>query len=88
MPEPLPLEKRKEILEREIGIYGKRGFHVVSRTDTTAQLMRPKQFSCLWATLWFLLFGVGLLIYVFYYMSKSDEVVNIFVDEDGRIRRH
>jgi hypothetical protein len=85
--EELSLEKRKELLEREIGIYGKRGFHVVTRTDTTAQLMRPKHFSCLWATLWFLVFGVGLLIYAFYYLSKSDEVVNIFIDEYGQVRR-
>lgn len=87
MQERLPLEARKRILERQIAWWSGRGYRVVSRTDTTAQLTRPKQFSCLWATLWFLLFGIGLLVYVFYYMSKRDDVVYIEVDDWGKVRR-
>ena len=45
----------------------------MSQTDTSAQLIKPKQFSIRVAALiWFLLFGVGLLIYIFYYVGKRD----------------
>ena len=63
----LSIEQRREILQREIAKYMRKGFRVVSQTDTTAQLMKPKSFSFLWAFLWFLLFGFGLIVYLLYY---------------------
>ena len=39
----------------------------------------------LWATLWFLVFGIGVLIYIFYYMAKTDEIVYLEVGPDGAI---
>ena len=65
--------------------YVKAGYRVTNQTAITAQLVRPKRFSCLWATLWFLLFGVGLLIYIFYYMSKKDEIIYLQV-VDGKVK--
>jgi len=62
------------------------GYRVMSRTPTTAQLMRPKDFSALWSILWFLLCGVGVLVYIFYYMSKQDSVVHLSVNSDGTVR--
>jgi len=79
--------QRQQILDREIAKYTKRGFQVTSRTETTAQLRKPKKFSFLWAFLWFLLFGIGILVYLFYYWSKKDEVVFVQVDEHGRVKR-
>ncbi len=35
----------REILQKEINGYVRRGFHVASQTDTTAQLIKPKKFS-------------------------------------------
>lgn len=56
--------ERTEILQREINKYVRKGFRVVSQTESTAQLAKPNKFSLLWALLWFLLFGIGLIIYL------------------------
>ena len=83
----LSIEERRTILDREIKRYVKRDFRVVSRTDTTAQLVKPKKFNFLWAILWFLLFGVGLIVYLLYYAGKKDQTVYLEVNERGRIKR-
>lgn len=58
-------------------IYTSNGFLIVSRSENNMQFMRKKEFSFLWALLWFLVFGVGLIVYLLYYFSKNDEIVNI-----------
>jgi hypothetical protein len=73
-------------LQKEINRYVNQGYRVVSQTETTAQLIRPKQFSCLFASLWFLLFGVGLLFYLFYYWSKKDDTIYLQL-VNGRVIR-
>jgi hypothetical protein len=83
----LSIAERKAILDAEVTKYVKRGFRVQSRTDTEAQLVKPKKFSFLWAFLWLLLFGVGLIVYLLYYWSKKDEQVYLQVDEYGKVRR-
>lgn len=83
----LSITERKAILDREVVKYVKRGYRVQSRTDTEAQLVRPKRFSFFWAFLWFLLIVVGLLVYLLYYASKKDETVYLQVDELGRVKR-
>lgn len=85
--EPLDFARRRQILEKEVASYSRRGYRVVSQTDTTAQLVKPKQFSFLWATLWLFVFGIGLLVYLFYHWSKKEEVVYLMVDEYGRVKR-
>ena len=40
------------------------------------------------ALLWFLLFGIGILVYLFYYMAKSDERVTLEVDDSGHVTEH
>ncbi len=71
-------------LQNEINDYVRTGFIVQSQTETSAQLLKPKVFSFVWAFIWFLLLGVGVLIYIFYYMSKNDESVYLYV-EDGKV---
>jgi uncharacterized membrane protein len=66
----------------EIQRYIKKGFRVTTQTNTTAQLIKPKHFSFLWAFLWFLLAGIGLLVYVIYYMAKKDEIIYLQVVND------
>ena len=78
----LTLEERKSILEKQISILSQRGYSVTSRTDTTATLLKPKEFSFIWALLWFLVFGIGILVYIFYYMSKKDYVKYLNIDEN------
>lgn len=87
MRQELSFEQRSAILEREIAKWSKRGYQVVSQTLTTAQLVRPKRFSCLAATLWTLLLGIGLIFYLFYYMGKKDDIIYLSIDERGHIRK-
>ena len=82
----LALQERRKILQDQIAKYSRKGYQIVSQTDTTAQMRKPKIFSFLWAFLWFLLFGVGILVYIFYYMAKKDTIVFIEVSEEGRVR--
>jgi len=81
----MSLEIRREILQREISNYVNKGFLVISQTETTAQLIKQKKFSFLWATVWFLVFGIGFLIYVFWYWSRKDQGVYLEVTDTGQI---
>ena len=84
---PLSVQERSNILDDEVRNYVQRRYRVESRTPTAAQLVRPKKFSLLWALLWFLLFGIGILIYVAYYLAKSDQKVYLEVDDAGKVRK-
>ena len=75
--ELLTLNEKKDIL---IEIYSKEGFTVNSLSDTQMQFRKEKSFSLFWATLWLFLFLVGLLVYIFYYISKSDTVITVILD--------
>lgn len=76
---------RSDSLEQNIVKYVNQGYHVVSRTENSAQLVLPKEFSFLWALLWFLVFGIGLIIYILYYLSKHDNVIYISVEPSGKV---
>lgn len=78
-------KERHAILQEEIEYYLERDYRVVSQTDTTAQLVKSKVFSLLWALLWFLFFGVGLVVYLLYYVAKRDHQIYLSVDEYGKI---
>ena len=84
---PVTIEQRREILQKEVTGYVRRGFRVVSQTDTTAQLVKSKSFSFFWAFIWLLALGVGLIVYLLYYWSKRDEQVYLEVNEDGHVKR-
>jgi len=79
-------DERSRRLEEEVQTYARDGFFVQNRTATTAQLVKPKKFSFIWALLWFLVFGVGVLVYLIYYASKKDEGRFVEVDEYGAVR--
>jgi hypothetical protein len=84
--EPVSEAERSRELEEEITQYMSDGFFVRQRTATTAQLVRPKRFSFVWALLWFLVFGVGIIVYLIYYAAKQDEGRYVEVDEYGAIK--
>ena len=71
-----------------IPIYQRRGYEIIDRTDTTCQLRKSKSFSVLWAVLWTLVGGVGLIVYLIYYLAKRDELVFIEVNEFGEVHTH
>lgn len=85
-PRVVAQSERARLLEEEISEYMRHGFFVRHRTDTTAQLLKPKKFSFLWALLWLLLFGVGIVVYLIYYAAKRDEGRYVEVDEYGAVK--
>jgi hypothetical protein len=84
--EPVSEAERSRELEEEIAQYMHDGFFVRQRSATTAQLVRPKKFSFIWALLWFLLFGIGIIVYLIYYAAKQDEGRYVEVDEYGAVK--
>jgi hypothetical protein len=81
--EPISEAERSRRLDEAIKGLLLEGYFVRLRTPTAAQLVKPKVFSLVWALVWFLLCGVGVLVYVFYYASKRDEGVYLQVDDYG-----
>jgi len=79
----LSLEERREILDREIAKYVKEGWRVVSRTDTTAQLLRDKSASCMLAFILALFLIVPAILY--YLLYRGTEGLYIEVDEAGEV---
>ena len=81
----LTLKEKKDII---IDIYSKDGFTVNNISVTQMQFRKEKSFSLLWAILFiiagffihFVISIVGLLVYIFYYMSKSDTIFTIVLD--------
>ena len=83
---PISETERTRQLDVEVGNYLQAGYFVQHRTPTTAQLFMPKHFSFLWALLWFLVFGIGIIVYLIYYAAKKDLGVYLEVDEYGAVR--
>ena len=84
---PPSLEERKAILDAEVTRFVRRGFRVQSRTDTTAQLVKPKKFSLGWAVIWLLCAVFPFVVYLLWYAAKKDEQVYLQVDERGKVKR-
>lgn len=64
--DPVDRVERSRPLEAEVSGYMRNGFFVRHRTETTAQFVKPEKFGFLWALLWFLVFGVGIVVYLIY----------------------
>lgn len=80
-------ETQRATLQQAISEYVAQGYRVLSQTDTTAQLVKPKQFGTLWFILW-LLTGVLWIAYLFYYLAvKREGRVYIQVDPFGIVHR-
>lgn len=77
--------ERAARLDQQIAAYSRQGYRVQSRTETSVQLVRPKQFNLVAALLWFFCFGVGVLVYVAYYLSKSDDVLYFGITDEGEL---
>lgn len=75
------------ILQAEVNRYVGKGFRVTSQTPRTAQLIKPKKFSVIWAVIWFVLMLLPFVIYLLYYVAKRDQQVYLTVDEQGNLTR-
>ena len=80
--EKLPLEERKELLQAEINEWVRKGFYIVSQTDTTAQMQKDKDFSCL---LFIILTAFILLPGILYLFTRKDKHAFITVDPYGDV---
>ncbi len=87
----LTIAERRAILDQEVASYAQQGYLVLSRSDTTAQLVKPKRFSCLWAFVWLLvtifLLGIGMIIYWIWHASKKNKGLYLEVDLYGNVTR-
>ena len=91
------------ILDKQIPEYISRGFHVIARTETTTQLLKPKSLGCFWGLFWL---GVSIVISIFvpvpiscflpilillsylaYYLTKKDEAIYLYVDPQGNVNK-
>jgi hypothetical protein len=77
-------EQRSAILHSELRRWVAHGFRVVTQTQTSAQLVKPKEFSFLLALV--LVFTlVGFVVYILWYLTAKDQSVHIEVDQFGRV---
>jgi tetratricopeptide (TPR) repeat protein len=82
----LTVTERSQILESEIQSYQRQGYALIARTETTAQLSKKHEFSCLLAFILFI-FVIGILYILYYLVAKKEHLVFLEVDEWGRIHR-
>jgi hypothetical protein len=76
---------RKAILEWTIANYLRVGYRVVTQTETSVQMVRPKQFDGCTAVVLLLIMVLPFIIYLLYYLTQKDETEYIVVDKQGNI---
>jgi hypothetical protein len=75
-------------LERSIVEYQKQGWILISHTGTTAQLSKPKGSpSCALIVILFVLGILPGIIYLLLYNAKKEQIVTLFMDENGAVTR-
>jgi hypothetical protein len=84
-PKSWSLEDRSEILDAYIQKYLKAGYRVTSRTETTAQFIKPKEFSAALAIICLLLAILPFFLYLLIYLGEKDKVAYVSVGSDGKV---
>lgn len=74
-------------LAEEVAHYAGRDFVIEHLSDTAAQLRKPKSFSATTFLLLTCLFVVPGALYVLAYLGRRDELIYLYVDGSGRVRR-
>jgi hypothetical protein len=75
--------RRRVALRAAIRMYAEDGYVVLSQTNTTAQLVRKKEFSSGLFLLGCLFFGIGFLYLFHYALIEQDEHIYIEIEQDG-----
>ena len=83
MNETKTLDERKAILERKVNELVGMGWHLVTRTDTSAQFSYTHEPNCLIALICFLFFVLPGILYVL--LVRRTENIYVSVDEQGRL---
>lgn len=83
----MQVEQHRTRLNLAIQPYLGDGYRVVSQTDTTAQLVRPKRFSFMWFLFWSIVtLGAGIILYPLYHLAlKRETQVYLTVAPDGHV---
>lgn len=68
-------------LRDEINRYLGRGYRVLSETDSSAQLVKPKRASVLWIVL------TGGLYLFYHILFKKERSIYLRVEPDGSVRK-
>jgi hypothetical protein len=63
----------------------RKGFVVQAQFPSQVQLFRRKRIDPFFALAWLLMCGVGIVVYLVYYLMKSDESVMLTLEPDGRV---
>jgi hypothetical protein len=64
-------------METAISSYVVQGYVLANKTQTSATMMKRKEFSVLWAVIGFLICIIPLLVYLIIYAGETDKVVEI-----------
>ena len=64
---------------------GEEAFQVKYKSDSQIQMVRPKKFSFIFALLWFLVGGIGIIVYIIWYMAKQDTLQTFSFDKSGQL---
>jgi hypothetical protein len=83
----VPQYKAREsnLLQNVIASYVGQGYRVISQTQETAQLVRPKRFSWILAIILLLIYVLPFLLYLLYYAVQKDESIYIMLTENGKL---
>ncbi|MCO5176141.1 MAG: hypothetical protein M9890_04090 [Thermomicrobiales bacterium] len=73
-------------LRSAVDSYLRHGYFVAQLSPAAARVVKPKRFNVMAAVLWLLFFGGGLFIYLIYYATSRDEIVDIVVTPGGQVQ--
>lgn len=87
--EMLSDEARQDLMEQHILRWVRKGYRVWSRTPTTCQLVKPRQWTAGW-TLAFLaglfMAGIGSLLVLLVYFLQKDQLIYLQIGYDGAVQ--
>ncbi len=72
-------------LENAIEPYLREGFRVVSRTETSVQLIKPRRYNPTFGCLGFLTFGVFWVLGLLDFLLQKDRLVYLSLDANGAV---
>jgi hypothetical protein len=78
------MDERQQILQSEVNNFVPQGWEVTNQTQTTTQLVKPKEFSPI-AIIALLLAALPFILYLLW--SRRIDTLDIEVDEHGRIQK-
>lgn len=62
--------------------YLSKGYRMITQTESSIQMVKPKKFSWFWGIVLFLLGIFPFIIYLIIYLSKDEEAVNLLFSQE------